>query len=415
MQIFRSFCVLFFLFCSVQSYSFFDPLPDPEHVRVSLLTVDIGPELPQSYGHTMLRVENQKTGEEYILNWGMYDFSEPYLFVPRFLKGLLRYFVSESTFDSTIRYYHEYEKRSVYQDSLVLTTQQKDRLLRNISKRLEPENVYYWYEFFYNNCSTIPRDILNDALGGKIEERFTNVPATMDLRAYVRRDLNGWSIIPFFLDMMLNSDVDLKLNAWGEMFHPLMLQHYLSQLPQFDDVGNEIPHSHLLQDHHTVVEGGVYPKSSLNFFMCFFAVCLIVLLSIVLLFWKKHVYARPLWGSFYIAWGLFSGFMGCVFLVGWFVTDHHMLQHNANLFVLWPFDFAFVYYGICILKNKNAVYKDIWSFLIYVHLLSIFIFYGLFAWGFFAQDVSNVAKYVASIAVLFYGFCFFRKRIKRAH
>src|SRR5712671_1493852 len=119
--------LLLLLTFSTQSYSssFFNPLPDPENIKVTLLTVDIGTGLETRYGHTILRIRDTKTEEEYLLNWGTYDFSEPYLFVPRFLKGLLRYFVSVSSYERTIRYYHEYENRGVVEDTIELSTQQK--------------------------------------------------------------------------------------------------------------------------------------------------------------------------------------------------------------------------------------------------------------------------------------------------
>lgn len=390
------FCFLICILMPSAAFSFFDPLPDPDHVKVSLLSVDVGSGLEKRYGHTILRVSDAKSGDEYLLNWGTFDFSQPY-YVPRFLKGLLRYWVAESTFYSTIRHYHEFENRSVYEDNLMLTTQQKARLLKILDKKLQPDAIYFWYDFFYNNCSTIPRDILNETLGGNILKHYENVPATMNLRAYVRRDLSEWAFVAFFLDIMLNSDVDAPANAWIEMFHPLMLQRYLSELPQYDDSGKAVEGTKLLTNHHTVVKGGVYPNSSINLHY----IVLGLGLAVLLLAFLRKKWAPRLLGSFSIAWGLFSGLVGSLLVSGWLFSNHHMLYHNANLFLFWPMDFAFVYLGLKLIRKQSINAKK-WKLFTYAHLVSLGIFVGCFVAKVFTQDVSNVVYYLAPVAALFF-------------
>lgn len=398
----RSIFLLCLLSVSTQSFCFFDPLPDPENVKVSLLTVGVGSGIEKRYGHTILRVSDLKTGEEYLLNWGTFDFNQPN-YVPRFLKGLLRYWVSESSFNWTIRQYNEYENRTVVEDSIQLSTEQKKQILKILSKRLQPEGVYFWYDFFYNNCSTIPRDILNEVLQGQIEAHFQKIPASMNLRAYVREGLHEWAIVSFFLDIILNSDVDKPITAWIEMFHPLMLQRYLSELPEYDEKGKALAGTKLLQEHHTVVAGGSYPKSPLNLFHIIFVLSLLSLISGGVLLWMKSDKAYKVLGAFSIAWGSFFGFHGLVLLAGWLFSDHHMLHHNANLLVLWPFDFAFVYFGLRLLKEGSSFLPDKkWNAFFIAHLVCLFIFLVSYASGTFAQDVSNIAYFLAPPAGFFF-------------
>ncbi len=401
--------VLFFiLFIStVSAYGFFEKLPSPEDTEFSLLTVGVGSGLESRFGHTILRVRDKSTGEDHLLNWGTYDWEAPN-FVLNFLKGFLRYWVAESTFASTLRYYRDYEKRSIVEDRINLTPEQKSQLLKILVAKLQPEGKYFWYDFFYNNCSTIPRDVLNAVLHNRVAEAGHKLAATMNLRAYVRRDLSEWSVVAFFLDIMLNREVDKTIDAWVEMFVPLMLRNYLSHLPQFDDQGQPISGTHLLSDQRELVAGGVYPSSSINFFLCCLIASLLVLGSVLWLRLRNSRWADVLLAFSCIVWGLFAGFLGILLLLGWTYSNHILLNHNANMWVFWPIDGILVAFGIAVLCRKNPSAK-LWQFFFGAHLLALAVFIVGYCGAFFIQDVSNIARYLVPIAVLLYGMLLRRK------
>jgi hypothetical protein len=271
-------------------------------------------------------------------------------------------------------------------------------LLKILYKKLQPEQIYFWYDFFYNNCSTIPRDILNEVLDGQIQTHFESTPAELSLREYVRRNLNEWSIVAFFLDIILNSDVDGKISAWTEMFHPFMLQKYLNELPQFDDNGKAISGTHLLTEHHTVVQGGEYPSSPLNFFLSVLITGFLFLGAFLFLSWKRSPKATLVLGGYCIAFGIFSGFFGTVLLAGWLFSNHHMLHHNVNLFLFWPLDFVFIRIGVFFLQESRFHLSKIWRIYTGLHLLALVSFVFAYFLNLFGQDLSNVVYFLSPLA-----------------
>lgn len=374
--------------------AFFDPLPPAEDVEFSLLTVGIGSGLEKRYGHTILHVRNVKTSEAYLLNWGTFDFEQPN-YVPRFLKGLLRYWVSESSYRSTIVYYRDFEYRSVMEDSIRLSLQQKGRFLKLLEQNLDPEKRYFWYDFFYKNCSTIPRDLINEVLDDQIRQRFEKEPASLNLREYVRQHLNEWSMVAFFLDIMLNSEVDGQISAWTEMFYPLKLREYLQKMTQVDDQGHLLD-APLLQDEKTLVEGGVYPSSPLNPFLC--ALILGVLLSLGVGVARKRKQTKlefRLLGSYSMLLGVLSGFTSTVLVMGWAFSKHTMLYHNANLFVLWPLDFVLMYWGFQIFRGRFTLARSHKVYM-YAHMFGMLI-HAVAFFCCFKQDVSQVLIYLSPV------------------
>lgn len=401
------------LFLSTTAFGFFKTLPSPDKVEFYLLTVDIGSGLEQRFGHTILRVSHPPSGEEYLLNWGTFDFDDPY-FVINFLRGKLHYWVSESGLQQNLYHYENIEHRTVWQDQLNLSTLQKERLLEILVEDLQPENKYFWYDFFYNNCSTIPRDIFNKLFAGQLEAIFNQKPAKMNLRAYVRRDLNEWPFITFFLDIMLNDEVDKPINAWVELFHPLEVRYYFMQLPRFAENGTAIPGSRLLSDPRVLVQAQEHPRSPHSLFPWVFAVSSIwLLLAHLLVLLGRHgreVKVRKMGRTLGIRvfelysflWSLLSGSLGTVLVLGWLLSNHTMLYHNANLWLFWPFDLGVAYLSLKRLFGRSTPQKRWEDRLALAHLVCSFLYLVQWFFDAYHQDVENVALFLAPIHVFYW-------------
>ncbi len=391
--------ILFFILFASPIFAFFEKLPDPENTEFTLFTVDKGPGLERRFGHTILGVRDTQSGEHYLLNWGTFDWDAPY-YAFNFLKGFLRYWVSESSYESTLRYYRDIEKRTVTIDQIILSNEQKTHLLKVLQIKLNPDSMYFWYDFFYNNCATIPRDILNEVLYDQIAKNMHAQPATMKLRSYVQRDLSEWAFVAFFLDIMLNSTVDKDIDAWVEMFLPQMLRNYLAELPQFADDGTAIPGTKLLSGTRQWAAGEDYPSSKFNMFLCVLVFSLSLLLLVFFLRFRCSVWSKRLLGMLTILWGLFAGFLGFVLAAGWVLTNHTVLCHNVNLWVFWPIDVLWIGLGFALLCGKQVSRR--WRSFILVHALALLVFFILYFAGFWLQDVSNIVYYLAPIAGLLY-------------
>ena len=125
--------------------------------RVTLLTVAPGDELYSAFGHTGIRVTDYKNNFDVVFNYGTFDFNQPG-FYTNFIKGKMRYMISTDRFDNFMDAYI-YEKRSVTEQELNLTTSDKQKIFAFLYNNALPENREYYYDFFWDNCATRPRDV----------------------------------------------------------------------------------------------------------------------------------------------------------------------------------------------------------------------------------------------------------------
>ena len=46
------------------------------HSKISILTCDPGTEIYSLFGHSALRIKNSKNNLDFVVNWGLFEFSE---------------------------------------------------------------------------------------------------------------------------------------------------------------------------------------------------------------------------------------------------------------------------------------------------------------------------------------------------
>ena len=138
-----------------------------DSLRISLLTCTAGEEIYTLFGHTAIRCENLTRKTDVVYNYGVFDFSSGG-FVLRFALGETDYRLDKSRTDYfTYAYY--YYGRDIRQQVLNLTQAEKERLVALLEENYRPENRVYRYNFFYDNCSTRPRDKVEEATEGTVD------------------------------------------------------------------------------------------------------------------------------------------------------------------------------------------------------------------------------------------------------
>lgn len=126
-------------------------------LRVSLLTCTPGDEIYSAYGHSAIRLQDAERGLDVVFNYGTFDFDTPF-FVPKFLCGTLDYMLSASNFSRFLEAYRR-EGRGVEEREVILSSSQKRDIERFLFTNLQPENRFYRYDFFFDNCATRIRDL----------------------------------------------------------------------------------------------------------------------------------------------------------------------------------------------------------------------------------------------------------------
>ncbi|MBL4585726.1 MAG: DUF4105 domain-containing protein, partial [Flavobacteriales bacterium] len=134
---------------------------------VSLITCGPGEELYEAFGHTAIRVHDPVSEFDLVFNYGTFSFNQPN-FYWRFVQGDLLYSLGINRYDNFVSSY-EYYNRSVREQFLDLTLLQKQAVIDKLMWNSEKENREYLYNYYFDNCSTRPRDIIQEALGGTIK------------------------------------------------------------------------------------------------------------------------------------------------------------------------------------------------------------------------------------------------------
>ena len=157
---------LFSLLLLVSFIGFGQNISLSKDTKVSVLTCGLGNETYSYFGHTAIRVADPGNNIDLVYNYGAFDFSTPN-FVAKFAKGDLQYFVVVHPFADFMNEY-TYEKRSIFEQELLIPQQLKQKLFDNLNTTLLSEDRYYTYKFIDKNCTSMVADIINMTLGGEV-------------------------------------------------------------------------------------------------------------------------------------------------------------------------------------------------------------------------------------------------------
>ena len=383
---------------------------------VSLLTVNDGSELYSRFGHTMLRFLDEANEVDFVVNWGEFDFSDP-LFIPKFFRGNLIYKMGFSPTKKAIRYYRDIEHRGIVEDEIALTHLQKQKLMDKIIWNMKPENLFYPYQYFRNNCATIPRDYIDFAVGGALQKDLGGIiEPTTTYRDYARENLSVNSFVAWGIDIIFNGDTDVPLRGWDEMFYPKKLQEHLSNLLSYDDQGLPIAGQLLLSNRRVLVDLPEFEGMALDGYYLTWVVAgiplLIVFVSILLrrmagkraaLRWQNRVF-----GIVCIWWSLTAGFFGLTHIWGWFFSLHTDLYNNLNILLFWPIDFIVLVHGLRLVIVGGYVGKErwltrrFWSKFGAAHLVSIPFYVAIACSSLFDQNTIRVVIFMVPFSLLYY-------------
>lgn len=308
---------------------------------VYLLTCAPGTETYSIYGHTALRIAIRGTGFDRVYNWGIFDFTTPH-FAYRFAKGKLDYMLGAYDYTDFLNEYVT-EERSVWSQKINLTTADKKRLFLLINENLKPENIKYRYNFFYDNCSTRVRDILEKSISDSIDCQVPQEKVTFRQLIDQFQGVMPW--IDLGADMLLGLQADRKASAREEMFLPLYLK---SNMSEWKVIRNNISVK-LLDAPQTVVD---FPKAEVkknhHFItqMVFYAALVLVILI-------TYVLGFPLLkkGTDLLVYSAYSVLALLLIFTNLF-SEHDALHYNLLILAFNP---LLPFLLISLLRGKKAI------------------------------------------------------------
>jgi hypothetical protein len=189
--------------------------------RIGVATMQPGEIFFERFGHNAIVVVDPDTGSAISYNYGFFDPGEPD-FVSRFVKGDMRYRLMALPFEQDLLQYRD-EGRGVSVQWLDLDDAQAQRLADALAENAKPENAFYKYEYFDDNCSTRVRDALDVALDGGLRRQIEGRSHGSTARSEaVRLASPAWWMWLGF-DIGLGPSSDQPMPVWRESYVPMRL------------------------------------------------------------------------------------------------------------------------------------------------------------------------------------------------
>ena len=335
--------------------------------KISLLTASPGADLYSTFGHSGIRVKDSLQNLDLVFNYGTFDFDTPNFYV-QFARGQLKYMLSIENFESFI-YYRKFENRSVVEQELNLTIEQKRKLYHILQENSSPENRYYKYDFFFDNCATRIRDIMVAAFSDEFiynyPEKWKNSELTFRNLIDMYLGYHHWS--DFGIDIALGLPTDDVSRPADYMFLP----DYLSaafELATINNNGETVP---LVKTKRTIVdrmdiEPDTFFVTPLRLMWALFVI------SVVLSYLSRKNSFSMKW--FDILYFSAIGIVGWVVFLLWFFTDHIATKDNLN--VLWAVP---IYFPLFVFWSKISIQlKKSYVFVFGVIDILILVFWAIF-------------------------------------
>jgi hypothetical protein len=213
------------------------------------MTIGPGKRVWERFGHNLIWIHDsiRETDEAY--NYGIFDFRQEN-FLLRFVQGRMWYSMQGAPAQL---YLEEYRRtnRSVWVQELNIPPLARRELQQFLEWNERPENRFYHYDYYRDNCSTRVRDALDKVLGGRIQERTAGLPTGRTYRFHTLRLTANDPATYTGLLLALGQPVDRPISAWEEMFLPLALREHLRSVTVRGADGREVP---LVRSERTLFE-----------------------------------------------------------------------------------------------------------------------------------------------------------------
>jgi hypothetical protein len=334
---------LFSLLFLISFIGFSQNLPLSKQAKISIITCGLGNETYSYFGHTAIRVADPGNNIDIVYNYGAFDFSTPN-FVAKFAKGDLQYFVIAHSFADFLNEYND-EKRSVYEQELLISQDQKQKLFDNLNTTLLSEDRYYTYKFIDKNCTSMVVDIINKSLNGNVIKKIGDTDKTY------REILFPYFEGHFYESLGTSIIFGTKVDQLGtKIFLPFELKNSLEKT---------------IYENHPFVSNS---KTLLSFEKPIILSWWNNMITYIIILLVFGLINNRLLDKIYL---LILSLMGIFFVSVGFYSLHHELAMNYNILLFSPLLLILILFSI--LKNKKATYRLAIFHLILLTIYTLFV------------------------------------------
>jgi hypothetical protein len=333
------------------------PSTRPPELTVYLMTMGPGKAVWERFGHNAIWIHDPVRGTDEAYNYGLFDLRQE-KFLVRFLQGRMWYWMQGFPSESYVQLYRR-ANRSVWIQELEMSPEAKRDLQNFLEWNELPENRFYHYDYYRDNCSTRVRDALDHALGGRIKDHAGTLATGKTYRFHTQRLTANDPFVYTGLLLGLGQPVDREISAWEEMFLPLALRDHIRNVTVRGADRSQLP---AVRSERTLFESTETPPPQAPPFWlpAYIAIGVAVAAATVALAWAATTRPAPRRGFLALSagWTLLGGIFGLVLAGLWAFTDHAAAYQNENLLQVNPLQLALL--PLLVRSTSSATRRRVW-------------------------------------------------------
>ena len=299
------------------------PISLSDSATISLMTVAPGEFVYSTFGHSAIRVKDPVTRFDRCYNYGTFDFEQPN-FLLNFCRGKLLYNLDVESYRS-FEYGNLHDRRPMQEQVFNMNLVQKQRIFDLLQENYKEENRYYKYDFFYDNCATRIRDVVQNTFFYQLQLDSTVKANGVTMRQLLQPYLDEKPWLDFGTDLLLGLPADHRASISEYMFLPDYMHHVFVNAKTGEGKS-------LIKNERNIPEPPVkkepFMPSPLD--RPFWVMCFVALIGLLSMANPRteHIFDTMFW--------FVLGVAGLVIALLWFATDHSATKTNLNILWAWP-------------------------------------------------------------------------------
>ena len=317
------------IFFSINIYA--NELEDKNRYKMSILSIGEGPSLVDAFGHTAIRVKDEKLKNDVVFNFGVYDFNSPN-FYSNFVKGRPEYKLGVQNYYNLTQNYIR-QKRYIVEHQLNLDQNSIKIIIDLLVEKLN--DPYYIYDYFRDNCTTRAADIVIDKTNNKFKDEKLESEDIVSYRELIHGKINENSWAALGIDLCLGAIIDKKIKTRETFFLPENLMNYLD-LYEGDIIKRNIIYR---------PESAISYRENIPSPLLINLILSLIIVAVTIFNFKRNKWNKSLDTLIF----LISGSIGVLIIYLWFFSNHFAGAQNFNFLWAFPFNFALI---LAIYKSK---------------------------------------------------------------
>lgn len=190
-----------------------------------LVTYGPGQEVWERFGHNAIWLRDAERGLDHVYSFGYFEMDRPGFHLD-FARGIMNYYGAAAASEDEFAFYRRRD-RSIGVQRLELDAGQIRELHELLHENVFPMPQYYDYDYFFANCSTWLRDLIDRVVDGQVQAQLEARPARLNFRDHIRRYNESRPELHAGLMLLLGPMIDRPRTAWEEGFVPEALADWL--------------------------------------------------------------------------------------------------------------------------------------------------------------------------------------------